>query len=244
MNEAFVRLGVEYAGYLEAGGTPLLGVVAKYTADGADAGTDPDRVQSLHDNLLGNLDIASMMDKFLGAGDGGSNPSPIPGLYDALYALVDAEGLVGRPIYSGNEGAANNALPFDIAHGLVPISGTLTATDVDDGATLTWSGEGLDGAYGTFTLGSDGTWTYTADPALVQPLGVGESAIESFIATVTDEHGASELNYRRRSPSTASTTRPTRSTTASPPIRSPRSAATCSTTTVTVRTATSTSTTC
>ena len=55
-------------------------MVAKYAADNAvypgDAGTNPDRVQSLHDNLLGNLNDGAMIDKFLGAGDGGSNPSP------------------------------------------------------------------------------------------------------------------------------------------------------------------------
>src|SRR5690606_25600563 len=78
INEASAKLAVEYAKYLRAGGAPLLDVVAKYTADGADAGTNPDRVQSLHDNLLGNAGGGALADKLLGAGQGGSNPSPAP----------------------------------------------------------------------------------------------------------------------------------------------------------------------
>ena len=53
-NEQFIRLGVEYAKYLEADGKELSFTVAKYTADGLDPGSTADRLQSMHDNLLGN----------------------------------------------------------------------------------------------------------------------------------------------------------------------------------------------
>src|SRR3712207_7833339 len=46
INEAFVRLGVEYAQYLERGGVPLTDVVVKYTKDDADAGDIPERLRS------------------------------------------------------------------------------------------------------------------------------------------------------------------------------------------------------
>ncbi len=61
VNEAFTRLGIEYAKYLKDGGAPLTNITAKYTPDGADAGTAPDRLQSLHDNLLGNLGSAALL---------------------------------------------------------------------------------------------------------------------------------------------------------------------------------------
>ena len=55
INTVSAFLSIEYAKYLEGGGKPLLDVIVKYTPDGGDAGSAPDGVQSLHDNLLGNL---------------------------------------------------------------------------------------------------------------------------------------------------------------------------------------------
>ncbi|SSW89296.1 T1SS-143 domain-containing protein, partial [Rhodopseudomonas pentothenatexigens] len=195
INEVGIRLGLAYADYLEAGGKPLLDVVAKFKPDGGDAGTQPDRVQSLHDNLLGNLHLASINDKLLGSGNGGSNPSPVPqSLYDELTQAITDAGLAGRPIYSGDEGTPNNALAWDIAHGLVPATGgTLTASDVDHGAVLSWSGS-TNGTYGTFAIDGAGNWTYTLDNAraATQGLSEGQTVTETFVATVTDEHGASD----------------------------------------------------
>jgi VCBS repeat-containing protein len=65
INAAGVRLAIEYAKYVQDGGAPLSGVVVKYEADGPDYGNLPDRAQSMHDNLLGNLDKASIDDKLL-----------------------------------------------------------------------------------------------------------------------------------------------------------------------------------
>jgi hypothetical protein len=67
LNETFVRLGLEYVEYLEAGGEPLTFVTAKYSVDGNDADTLPEREQSMHDNLLGNLGTAAIQDRFSGA---------------------------------------------------------------------------------------------------------------------------------------------------------------------------------
>ena len=58
---------------------------------------------------------------------------------------------------------------------------------------LTWSVTGPStGDYGTFALTPGGTWTYTPDAAAVQALGAGDTAVDTFIATVTDEHGATD----------------------------------------------------
>jgi VCBS repeat-containing protein len=190
INAVGVRLGIEYAKYIQSGGEPLTGVIVKFTPDTADAGTAPDRVQSLHDNLLGNLDAASINDKFLpgGPGGGGSNPNPDIALHDALIAEINTAGLSGRPIYGGYEGTSPSATEtFDASHGLLPggthqsVSGHLTATDVDSNDTghLTWSLGSSATPYGTMAIDPvTGTWTYTLDNSLAatQALAAGDTA--------------------------------------------------------------------
>ncbi|MBO1907986.1 tandem-95 repeat protein [Microvirga sp. 3-52] len=85
------------------------------------------------------------------------------------------------------QGTANPAAPNTV-------SGTLTASDVDVGATQTWSIVNTNnGTYGT--IGIDpvtGRWTYTLDNtrSATQTLNDGETRTETFTARVTDEHGA------------------------------------------------------
>ena len=187
-NEAFTRLGVEYADYLSNGGVALVDVVAKYTVDGVDLGNTPDRSQSLHDNLLGNLGSAALTQRY-----------GVTALHDTLVLLIQSvdPALLDRPYASGNEGngGAAAAHAWDIANGYVTTAtGTLAATDVDHNATQTWSGD-ANGVYGTFAIDAGtGKWTYTLDdtrPA-TQALSQGDAPTESFVATVTDEHGATD----------------------------------------------------
>ena len=108
LNETFVRLGVAYVEYLEDGGAPLTFVTAKYSAD-SDADGVPQREQSMHDNLLGNLTTAAIQDRFDGAKEA------------QLLALVPDE-YGDRPYYDGNEahvgGPAHDAVrAFDYDHG-------------------------------------------------------------------------------------------------------------------------------
>ena len=205
LNAAGVRLAIAYAEYVKGGGEPLTGVIAKYALDNNGNGT-PDRMQSLHDNILGNLDQASMQDRF----QSGANPHADPALYTQLEAEIAAAGLpLGRPIYSGNESGIQSdpapSLAWDQANGLLPggthqaVSGQLTATDVDsnDAGHLSWTIAMAGGAsplYGTMAInGTTGVWTYTLDNSLseTQALGAGEVVSESFVATVTDAHGGS-----------------------------------------------------
>jgi hypothetical protein len=109
LNETFVRLGVKYAEYLDAGGAPLTDVIAKYQPDN-NANGIPQREQSMHDNLLGNLNHDSIVARNFG--------SP---LTQQLLALVPQE-YEDRAVYSGNEaargGAAHDAVrAFDYDHG-------------------------------------------------------------------------------------------------------------------------------
>ncbi|QDO86855.1 hypothetical protein FM037_25110 [Shewanella psychropiezotolerans] len=82
---------------------------------------------------------------------------------------------------------ANNNTPEP---GIAAISGTLSATDVDNNASWTWSGDDS-GTYGEFVIDSvTGEWTYTLnDSDLVNELASNESHNEIFTVTVTDEFG-------------------------------------------------------
>jgi hypothetical protein len=80
INEAFVRLGIEYVQYLEAGGEPFTDFIAKGSAT---------RSQLLHDNFLGNLTRAAIQDRF--SGD----------LEAELLDLVP-DAYLDRPYFDGN----------------------------------------------------------------------------------------------------------------------------------------------
>ena len=70
--------------------------------------------------------------------------------------------------------------------------GKLTASDVDDGAKLSFSLN--DKAPAGFTLFKDGTWAFNGLNPAYQSLAAGESKVLSIDYTVTDEHGATSSN--------------------------------------------------
>ena len=85
VNVAFAMLGLEYADDLKNDvGTPLVDVVAKYTADDGDLNTTPERLQSLHDNLLGNLGESALHQRYDGV-------VAYPAMYDDMADLIDAQ---------------------------------------------------------------------------------------------------------------------------------------------------------
>ena len=93
LNESFVRLGIVYTDYLEAGGAPLTDVVAKYSENAAG---DFTRLQSMHDNLLGNLNGAVVASRF---------PQPLRG--ELLDLIPDA--YETRAVFDGNAGSYGGA---------------------------------------------------------------------------------------------------------------------------------------
>ena len=108
----------------------------------------------------------------------GTNDAPVISstAADATGAVVEAGSL--------DDGSAVAGTPT--------ASGTLSSTDVDAGATATWSGSAT-GSYGSFAINaSTGTWSYTLanGQTNVQALKEGEVVTEHFTATVTDEFGA------------------------------------------------------
>lgn len=83
------------------------------------------------------------------------------------------------------ESDTTGAVTEDIA---ATASGQLNASDADADAVLIWSGSTL-GAFGIFSITESGAWTYTLT-AGADSLAAGETATETFTATVTDDQGA------------------------------------------------------
>ncbi|MDQ2082873.1 VCBS domain-containing protein, partial [Xanthobacteraceae bacterium Astr-EGSB] len=189
-NLPFVYLGIEYAKYLNADGKPLTDVLVKYSPDGAlyPPNGVPDRFQSMHDNLLGNLNGGALTDRF-----GTASQERID--IDAAMAAAFISDLQNRPYYDGNEPHSAAAVrTFDVTNGYLPAaSGQMVADDVDSDAALTWSGD-ADGDYGTFAITAGGAWTYTLDnsrPA-TQALKEGQSVTDTFTVMVSDTHGGTD----------------------------------------------------
>ena len=78
--------------------------------------------------------------------------------------------------------------------GTSTVSGTLSATDLDSGASRTWSIAGTPSTtYGSIAIdASTGVWTYTLDnnASATQGLADAQSVTQSYIARVTDNSGA------------------------------------------------------
>src|SRR5207253_922502 len=105
----------------------------------------------------------------------GTNDSPV-----ITNSAAAAAGTVVAP-------SLHDALP--ILAGTASVSGQLSSSDVDHGATATWSGD-ADSPLGAFAITAGGHWTYTLDNGAADALAEGESATETFLVTVTDDYGA------------------------------------------------------
>ncbi|AYG63261.1 beta strand repeat-containing protein [Rhizobium jaguaris] len=98
---------------------------------------------------------------------------------------------------SGAVTEAGIGVADDSAHNTV--SGHLTGADIDS-PTLTWSviaGSGqtagqdgsVTGAYGTLSVGADGTWTYVLDQSKADSLNTSDHPQESFTVQLSDNQG-------------------------------------------------------
>ncbi|WP_198654830.1 beta strand repeat-containing protein [Albibacillus kandeliae] len=97
---------------------------------------------------------------------------------------ITLTGTNDAPVITSSNAAAKGAVTENTSP---TATGTLTATDAD-GDALNWSGSAT-GTYGTFAITSGGSWSYTAGTA-AEGLAAGETKTDSFVATVTDEAGA------------------------------------------------------
>src|SRR6185295_12245631 len=112
---------------------------------------------------------------------------------------ITITGTNDSPVITSNAAAAEGSVveagnldDGTVVAGTPSASGTITSSDVDTGATATWSG-GAGGTYGSFAINSStGAWSYTLDnsDSDTQALAEGTSVTETFTATVTDDFGA------------------------------------------------------
>ena len=103
---------------------------------------------------------------------------------------VTLTGTNDAPVITNAAVALVGAVKEDIT---LTVSGQLSASDVDNGATQAWSIVGsAAGTYGGLAVSAaTGQWTYTLNNAAnVQALAAGESHTETFTVRVTDDQGA------------------------------------------------------
>uniref|UniRef100_UPI0037C0B1AA Ig-like domain-containing protein n=1 Tax=Limnohabitans sp. TaxID=1907725 RepID=UPI0037C0B1AA len=96
---------------------------------------------------------------------------------------------------AGTVTEAGNADDGTVVAGTSTVSGTLSATDVDAGATRTWtiSDATPSTTYGTIAINATtGVWTYTLNNSLAatQALKENETVTQTYTARVTDDFGA------------------------------------------------------
>ncbi|MBF9152122.1 beta strand repeat-containing protein [Novosphingobium jiangmenense] len=76
-----------------------------------------------------------------------------------------------------------------VEDGQLTATGQVTSTDIDNGATATYSGNATS-QYGAFTVNAaNGTWLYTLNNSAAQSLAAGETKTETFTVTVSDGNG-------------------------------------------------------
>ncbi len=101
---------------------------------------------------------------------------------------------VGGNVGAITESATNLSQPSLLVTSTV--SGLLSATDVDQGAVLTWHANAagtvstVSGTYGSFTILANGSWTYELNQTLSDGLSSGQTVQETFTAYVKDNNGA------------------------------------------------------
>ncbi|MDF1726467.1 MAG: VCBS domain-containing protein [Sulfitobacter sp.] len=105
----------------------------------------------------------------------GTNDAPV---IDDVTSLTDRGHTEGGPTTLTGQLVANDPDTFVDAP-----TWTITRADDIDVEEQT---------YGTMAINNDGLWTYTVDPEAVDTLGEGETAMETFRATVRDEFGQTD----------------------------------------------------
>nr|WP_243889080.1 VCBS domain-containing protein [Shewanella algae] len=156
------------------------------------------------DNSGWSYDIANSLVQFLAVGETITLSFTLTvtdafGASDSQLVTLTINGTNDGPIINppgegDADGTVREAGQFDdssVDPGTPGVSGQLSASDVDNGADLTWSGS-ADSPLGSFSVdAATGAWNYQLDNAAVDGLLEGEIRTETFTVTVTDEYGAS-----------------------------------------------------
>jgi VCBS repeat-containing protein len=109
--------------------------------------------------------------------------------------ILTITGTNDRPEVNATTSATTGA---HTEEGVLVATGQLFASDPDDAVVAaTWGiavDTGLGGnAFGSMSINATtGVWTYNTNPNAVAPLGAGDTEVEHYTATVTDEFGATD----------------------------------------------------
>jgi VCBS repeat-containing protein len=176
-------------------GAPLVGLYGTLTLGANGTWTyaldnaDPDTNALAQGQIVSDVFSYTMSDAN-GATSTAALTITITGANDAPVAVADGSGgdaVIESGVVVGDPSAAGNVLTNDTD----PDSGdTKTVIEVNGAAVNV--GQPLVGAYGTLTLGADGTWTYAlnnADPD-TNALAQGQVASDVFNYTMSDTNGA------------------------------------------------------
>ncbi|BAN50029.1 retention module-containing protein [Metapseudomonas resinovorans] len=107
--------------------------------------------------------------------------------FTATDGTLSSNSVLTITVTGVNDRPEITASTADATEGNGIITGQIPATDVDDGAVLSFST--TDTVPG-LTLNSDGTWSFDANDSAYDYLSVDEPLVISVPVTVTDEHGA------------------------------------------------------
>ncbi|WP_207105018.1 VCBS domain-containing protein [Tardiphaga sp. P9-11] len=145
---------------------------------------DPADQNSIYIKILQQLAVGqTMTDSFTYVIDDGHGALSAATGYLTIIGTNDAP--VITSVASDAKGTVVEDAPVNA------VSGQLTATDIDNDATQSWTISGTP-TYGTIAIDATGKWTYTLNNSLpgIQALAAGQNVAEVFTAAVTDEHGA------------------------------------------------------
>ncbi|MFK7976667.1 MAG: tandem-95 repeat protein, partial [Halioglobus sp.] len=149
-------------------------------------GADAPEGFSLNEDGSYTFDPADEAYDHLNVGDSTTLNVPVTvtddeGATDTSQIQITVSGTNDTPVVANHE--------ISTQEGGAPVKGSLPATDVDDGAQLTFtaSGKTPDG----FTLNDDGSYEFDPADSAYDGYGAGESHTEAVTYTVTDEHGES-----------------------------------------------------
>ncbi|MBL3601840.1 MAG: VCBS domain-containing protein, partial [gamma proteobacterium endosymbiont of Lamellibrachia anaximandri] len=145
---------------------------------------------SLDANGTYSFDPADAAYEHLGVGDSAVLTIPVTvtddqGATDTTQIQITVRGTNDAPV-------AGADVTTSLDEGASSISGQLTSSDLDDGATAAFSISEGSSAPAGFSLNANGTYSFDPADAAYEHLGVGDSAVLTIPVTVTDDQGATD----------------------------------------------------
>jgi len=189
--------GANVIATVDEGSTAISGQLTATDADGgstasfavSDGSATPDGFVLNADGSY-RFDPADSAYDHLNAGDSTVLTIPVTvtddnGATDTSQIQITVTGTNDTPV-AGADVTAN------VAEGALTITGQLTSTDLDDGATAAFTISAGSTAPDGFVLNSDGSYSFDPADGAYDHLNVGDSTVLTIPVTVTDDNGATD----------------------------------------------------